>query len=73
MDPLFIIIQNIKLLIKEKDYVSVEKFCLENSIPKSTLSELLNRKKQNPKLSTLVKIANSLEIDVIELFKKRGD
>jgi transcriptional regulator with XRE-family HTH domain len=45
---------------------SVEKFALENGIPKSTLSELLNGK-NDPRLTTLAKICAGLDIPLSEL------
>jgi len=48
---------------------SVEKFALENDIPKSTLSELLNGK-NDPRLTTLAKICAGLEISLSELLNE---
>lgn len=45
---------------------SVEKFALENGIPKSTLSELLNGK-NDPRLTTLAKICAGLDISLSDL------
>jgi transcriptional regulator with XRE-family HTH domain len=45
---------------------SVEKFALENGIPKSTLSELLNGK-NDPRLTTLAKICAGLDIPLSDL------
>ena len=48
---------------------SVEKFALENDIPKSTLSELLNGK-NDPRLTTLAKICAGLEISLSDLLRE---
>ena len=52
--------------IKMAGYKSFELFAHEHSLSKSTLSLILNGKRE-PKISTLVKIANALETDVQSL------
>ncbi len=54
-------------IVNKSDTGSIELFAHENSIPKSTLSEILNGK-NDPRLSTLAKICSGLEIQLFELF-----
>lgn len=59
---------NIRRRIVDKSKTgSIELFAHENDIPKSTLSELLNGKK-DPRLATLAKVCAGLEIQLTELF-----
>ena len=44
-----------------KGYPSVEKFCYENDLTKSTLSRLLSGKRSEFQIATLVKIAAVLK------------
>ena len=49
-------------------YKTVEIFAHENSIAKSTLSQIINGTR-DPRFTTLLKIAKALEITVWELLK----
>ena len=60
--------ERIRTLVSGRGYASMELFAHENSIPKSTLSELLSGK-NDPKLSTLAKICAGLEIPLSELLR----
>ena len=60
--------ESIRNRIFASNYRTEEKFAHENDIKKSTLSELLNGK-NNPKLTTLAKIASGLEITLSELLR----
>lgn len=66
MEILQILGERIRHYIRESNFENVEHFAKENSIPKSTLSELLNGK-NDPKFSTLKKIATGLGISLHEL------
>ncbi len=54
--------------ILKSGYETVELFAHENSIPKSTLSEILSGK-NDPRLTTLYKICVALETTPSELLK----
>lgn len=68
MDILKLTGERIKTLVGRRGYPSVELFAHENSIAKSTLSEILNGK-NDPKLTTLAKICAGLEISLSELLR----
>lgn len=67
MDPFVTLGQTIKRQITAKGYATVEVFAHENSIPKGTLSKILNGK-VDVKVSTLFRIAHALGIAVPALF-----
>ncbi len=63
--------KKISLLIKEKGYKSPYAFWLENGedgLSRSNLNYIINGK-TDPKLSTLRKIADGLEVELVDLFK----
>ncbi len=64
--------ERLKGLIFEQGYQTVEQFAHENSIPKGSLSKILNGK-VDPKLSTLERLAKALDISAGQLldFKSR--
>ena len=62
MTTLSVIRSNLKRLILD-EYPSVEKFAHEHDLDKSTLSRILGGKRE-PKISTLLKIAEALNIGV---------
>lgn len=68
MELLKITGDRIKALVGRRGYASIELFAHENSIAKSTLSEILSGK-NDPKLSTLAKICAGLEISLSELLR----
>jgi transcriptional regulator with XRE-family HTH domain len=68
LDLLKITGERIKALVLRRGYGSIELFAHENSIPKSTLSELLSGK-NDPKLTTLAKICAGLELSLSELLR----
>jgi len=59
---------NIQKKIKEAGYPSVERFAYENGLIKTTISRAINGSR-NPRLVTLVEIANALEIPLHELLE----
>jgi len=61
--------ESIQKRIKKAGYETIEKFCFENEIPKSTFSEFLSGK-YDPKLSTLEKISEALGTSVSQLLKQ---
>ncbi len=50
-----------------KQYQSVEKFCFENELPTSSVYDLVNGK-GSPSFTTIIRVKNALEIDIIKLF-----
>jgi len=60
--------ENIRRRIKEAGYSSVEKFAFENGLMKTTISRVI-KGSRNPRLVTLVEIANALEIPLSELLE----
>jgi transcriptional regulator with XRE-family HTH domain len=68
VDLLKITGERIKVLVGRRGYASIELFAHENSIAKSTLSEILSGK-NDPKLTTLAKICAGLEIPLSELLR----
>lgn len=58
--------QRIKEL-REASGKSLNIFCFENNLLKSTLSNIENGINTNPKLNTLIKIANGLNLTLCEL------
>jgi transcriptional regulator with XRE-family HTH domain len=57
--------------IRQKEFNSIEHFAKSTGIQKSLLSRILNEK-ADPKLSSLEKIAQALEVPVAELIKTRA-
>ena len=68
MDLLELLGERIKTRILAGGYDTVEQFAFENGISKSTLSEIINGK-NNPKVTTLAKIASYLDITLSDLLK----
>lgn len=71
IDTLDIIRENLRRRIMD-DYHSFERFAYENAIDKTTLSRLLNGKRE-PKVSTLLKIAQSLNLTLNDLYLTPGN
>jgi transcriptional regulator with XRE-family HTH domain len=68
MQPSFEIIRtNLRRFILEGGYPSVERFAHENAIDKTTLSRILNGKRE-PRLSTLIKIAECLNLTLNDFY-----
>ncbi len=63
-DPYRRIKKDLKRMIL-KQYPTVESFCFENDIHKSTISRLLSGKRIEFKIATLQKIAQSLNKELI--------
>ena len=59
--------ENLRRLIGESGYRSLELFAHENSIDKTTLSRILNGKRE-PKISTLFKIVAALNLTLNDLY-----
>ncbi len=53
--------------IKQAGYQSYEKFSHEHELSKGALSLILNGKRE-PRLSTLIKLSEALEIPFVDLF-----
>jgi len=70
LDPYITLGQAIKRQIAAKGYATVEVFAHEHSIPKGTLSKILNGK-VDAKVSTLFRIAFALGIAVQDLFSSQ--
>jgi transcriptional regulator with XRE-family HTH domain len=66
LDIVDIIRENLRQRILE-GYPSFEKFAYENAIDKTTLSRILNGKRE-PKISTLHKIVKSLNLTLNDLY-----
>src|SRR5713226_6410388 len=66
MDVEAVFRKRLRTLVKEK-FGSLDRFYLETDFSKGHLSNIL-RGRRNPSLSTLVRLAGLLEIDVRELF-----
>jgi transcriptional regulator with XRE-family HTH domain len=60
---------NLRRFILENGYPSVERFAHENAIDKTTLSRILNGKRE-PRLSTLIRIAESLNLTLNDFYLK---
>lgn len=54
--------------IKDAGYPSIEKFAFENGLVKTTVSRAI-KGTRNPRIVTLVEIANALEIPISELLE----
>ena len=67
MDPFRSLGQSIKLQIAAKGYATVEVFAHEHSIPKGTLSKIVNGK-VDAKVSTLLRISQALGVSLSEFF-----
>ena len=69
-----IIAENIRRLIEKKirqgEYASIENFAISTGIQKSLLSRILNLK-ADPRLSSLNRIAEALEVPVSVLVRSR--
>ena len=57
-----------RFLIKEK-YKTIEQFCYCNDISKGTISEILSNKKL-PRIDTLKRITDRLDVQLSDFFKK---
>lgn len=55
--------KNIKHRSRQVGFRTLEEFAHASNIPKSTLSQILNQRR-DPKLSTLLKLAESLETSI---------
>lgn len=66
-ETLDIIRENLRQRINDSGYQSFERFAYENGIDKTTLSRLLNGKRE-PKITTLLKIAQSLNLTLNDLY-----
>ena len=58
---------NLRRFILEGGYPSVERFAHENAIDKTTLSRILNGKRE-PRLTTLIKIAECLNLTLNDFY-----
>jgi len=58
--------ENIRQKILDAGYATIEKFAYENGLTKSTITRAINGSR-NPRLITLIEIANSLDINLSEL------
>ncbi|RLV09467.1 helix-turn-helix domain-containing protein [Streptococcus iniae] len=61
----FIINVNKYMRYKHRYYIATN-----SGLSESTISDLLNRKTKNPRISTLLNIANSIEVPLEELFEE---
>lgn len=61
--------RRLRQLVVEK-YGSLDRFYLETSFSKGHLSQIL-RGQRSPSLSTVVKLARMLEVDVVDFFTGR--
>jgi predicted transcriptional regulator len=66
-EPLKSLGQSIKRQIQAKGYPTVELFAHEHSIPKGTLSKIVNGK-VDAKVSTLLRISQALGVGMSEIF-----
>lgn len=71
MGPETVFRQRLRQLVLEK-YGSLDRFYLETDFSKGHLSQIL-RGKRSPSLSTIVRLANALEVDVGDFFKPLPD
>ena len=58
--------ENIRQKIQDAGYATIEKFAYENGLTKSTITRAINGSR-NPRLVTLIEIANALNINLSEL------
>ena len=58
--------ENIRQKIQDAGYATIEKFAYENGLTKSTITRAINGSR-NPRLITLIEIANGLDINLSEL------
>ncbi len=58
--------ENIRQKILDAGYATIEKFAYENGLTKSTITRAINGSR-NPRLITLIEIANGLDINLSEL------
>lgn len=58
--------ENIRQKIQDAGYATIEKFAYENNLTKSTITRAINGSR-NPRLITLIEIANGLGISLSEL------
>ena len=58
--------ENIRQKIQDAGYATIEKFAYENGLTKSTITRAINGSR-NPRLITLIEIANGLDIHLSEL------
>ncbi len=67
------IAKNLKRILKARkaDFPSLESFALQNGISNSVLSRLVNGTR-TPSVETLVKIAESLEVGLNDLYPMRS-
>jgi len=60
--------KNIRRIIKDGEYTTIENFCLANNIPKTNIYNIL-KFQVSPSIDYVGELANKLEIDVRELLK----
>ncbi len=65
-----VMVRNIKYWISYRGYTSFESFAFACNIPKSTLSQIINRSR-DPRLGTIELIAHELGVTVAELLSER--
>ena len=58
--------ENNRQKIQDAGYATIEKFAYENKLTKSTITRAINGSR-NPRLVTLIEIANALNINLSEL------
>lgn len=58
--------ENIRQKIQDAGYATIEKFAHENGLTKSTITRAINGSR-NPRLITLIEIANGLDLSLSEL------
>lgn len=58
--------ENIRQKIQDAGYATIEKFAYENGLTKSTITRAINGSR-NPRLITLIEIANGLDIKLSDL------
>ena len=58
--------ESIRQKIQDAGYATIEKFAYENNLIKSTITRAINGSR-NPRLITLIEIANALGINLSEL------
>ena len=62
--------ENIRQKIQDAGYATIEKFAYENRLTKSTITRAINGSR-NPRLVTLIEMANALGITLSELLDLR--
>lgn len=62
-------VKKLKMIMKQKN-MTAYKLSKESGVKESALSRILNKKTPDPQISTVIKIANALDVSIDEIVNR---